>query len=154
RRAAEEIRESLRVDRRRRDDDAQIGPLGQDPRQYAEQKIDVETALMRLVDDDRVVAAQAAIVLQLPQQNAVRHQLDARVGTDALVEAHLVADGSTHMRSELLRQALRNRARSDSTRLRVPDESERTAPRLQADFRKLRRLARARCTADDRHGML
>src|SRR5690606_4810947 len=45
-------------------------------------------------------------------------------------------------------------APTDSTRSRVPDESERTAPRLQADFRKLRRLARARCTADDRHGML
>ena len=48
---------------------------------------------MRLVDDQRVVAAQQSIVLQLAQQDAVGHQLHAAVRPGAIGEAHLIADG-------------------------------------------------------------
>ena len=44
-----------RIDRRRRDDELQIATLRQQRRQIAEQKVDVETALMRLINHDRVV---------------------------------------------------------------------------------------------------
>jgi hypothetical protein len=69
---------ALGVDGRRRDDHLQIRPLRQDLAQVAEQEVDVEAALVRLVDDDRVVGAQQRIVLRLGQQDAVGHQLDRR----------------------------------------------------------------------------
>ena len=59
-RAAEELGEALGLERRRADDDLQVGPLGQDALQPAEQKVDGQAALVRLVDDDRVVPREAA----------------------------------------------------------------------------------------------
>ena len=73
---AEVAREALGVDRRRRDDHLQVRPLRQDPGEVAEQEVDVEAALVRLVDDDRVVAAQQPVVLGLGQQQAVGHEPD------------------------------------------------------------------------------
>ena len=97
--------------------------------EHAEQEVDVEAALVRLVDDQRVVAAQQAIVLQLAQQDAVRHQLDARVRSGAVGEAHLEADGTADARPQLLREARGNRARRDAPRLRVTDQPERCRDR-------------------------
>ena len=64
-----------RIDRRGSDDQLQIRAPRQQPLQHAEQEIDVETALMRLVDDQRVVPPQRPVALQLLQQDAVGHQL-------------------------------------------------------------------------------
>ncbi len=58
---AEMAGEALRVQRRRSDDQLQIRPLRQQLLQIAEQEIDVEAALMRLVDDDRVVGGERAV---------------------------------------------------------------------------------------------
>ena len=55
------------------------GRRGQDPLQVAEQEVDVQAPLVRLVDDDRVVAAQQPVVLDLGQQQAVGHQPQQRV---------------------------------------------------------------------------
>jgi hypothetical protein len=79
RRAVEVVAEALRVDRRRRDDQLQLRPLGQDALDAAEQEVDVQAALVRLVDDDRVVAAKQPVALDLGQQQAVGHQPDQRV---------------------------------------------------------------------------
>ena len=68
--------EALRVDGRRGDDDLEVGAPGQQLGQIAEQEVDVEAALVGLVDDDRVVRAQLAVGLDLGEQDAVRHQLD------------------------------------------------------------------------------
>ena len=59
------------------------GAARQQPLQVAEQEIDVEAALVRLVDDDRVVRAQKRIALRLGQQDAVGHQLDVGLGPDS-----------------------------------------------------------------------
>ncbi len=69
-------RETVRVDRRRRDDDLEVRARGQQARQVAQDEVDVEAALVGLVDDDRVVAAQHRVGLDLRQQDAVRHELD------------------------------------------------------------------------------
>ena len=61
RRVAEVPGEALRVDRRRGDDDLQVGAAGQQLGEIAEEEVDVEAALVRLVDDDRVVLAQLAV---------------------------------------------------------------------------------------------
>ena len=60
----------------RGDDQLEVGPLRQQPLEVAEQEVDVEAALVRLVDDDRVVLPQLPVALQLGEQDAVGHQLD------------------------------------------------------------------------------
>ena len=46
--------------------------------EIAEQKINIEAAFVRLIDDHRVVLTQQRIGLGLGQQDAVGHQLDFR----------------------------------------------------------------------------
>ncbi len=107
RRAAEVRGEALGVDRRRGDDHLQVGPLRQDRVQVAEQEVDVQAALVRLVDDDRVVAAQQPVAADLGEQQAVGEQPDERVLARAVGEAHRVAD----RRAQRARRARRRCAR-------------------------------------------
>ena len=55
---AEMPREALGVERGRRDDHLEVGPRAQQLPQVAQQEVDVEAALVRLVDDDRVVGGE------------------------------------------------------------------------------------------------
>ena len=68
--------EGLGVDGRRGDDDPQIGAGRQQLFDVAEEKIDVEAALVGLVDNDRAVAAQQGVGAGLGQEDAVGHELD------------------------------------------------------------------------------
>ena len=140
---------ALGVDRGRRDDHLEVAPLGKQALQVAEQKVDVDRTLVRLVDDHRVVGAKHRIVLRLGEQNAVRHQLDGRAGRHRVGEADLVAHDFAGLGLELLGDALRDRACSNASRLRVRDHAVNAAPRHHGDFGKLRRLARTRLAADD-----
>jgi hypothetical protein len=54
----------------------QIWPARQYLADVAQQKIDVEAALVRLVDDDGVVGLEQRVGLRLGQQDAVGHELD------------------------------------------------------------------------------
>ena len=90
--AAEVLGEALGVDGGRGDDDLEVGALGQQTRQVAQDEVDVEAALVGLVHDDRVIAAQLGVGLDLRQQDAVGHELDQGVLADLLGETHLVAD--------------------------------------------------------------
>ena len=92
RRAVEVVGEALRLDRGRGHDEAKVGASRQQPLADAEQEIDVEVALVRLVEDQRVVAQQQRVALEFPQQQAVGHQLDQRPRTGAVDETHLVPD--------------------------------------------------------------
>ena len=62
-RAIEVLRETLQVYRRRGHDHFQVRAQRQDALDIAEQEIDVEAALVRLIDDERVVLAQQGIPL-------------------------------------------------------------------------------------------
>jgi hypothetical protein len=64
------------VDGGRGDDDLEVGPARQDLAQVAQQKVDVQAAFVRLVDDDGVVGLQQRVGLGFGQQNAVGHELD------------------------------------------------------------------------------
>ena len=110
------------------------------------QEVDVERPLVRLVDDDRVVAAQQPVAVDLVEQDAVGHERDAGVFGDLVGEAHLVADGRAERHLQLLRDALGDRARGDPARLGVRDAG---AAELEADLRQLRRLARSGRAGDD-----
>ena len=111
-------REPLRVDRGRGDHDLEVGALRQQLLEVAEDEVDVEAALVRLVDDQGVVRREQPVVLELGQQDAVGHQLDQRVLAGPVGEPHLVADGaarltetraasSSAIRSATLRAAIR-----------------------------------------------
>ncbi len=142
--------ETLRVDRRRGDDDLQVRALGQQLGEVAEQEVDVEGPLVGLVDDDRVVGAQFAVGLDLGEQDAVRHQLDERRLRVHLVrEADLPADGLAERGVHLLRHALRDRAGGDAAGLGVPDHAADAAAEFEADLRDLGGLAGAGLARDD-----
>ena len=104
---------------------------------------------MGLVDDQRVVAPQLAVALQLGEQDAVGHHPHERAVADAVVEAHGVADDVADRRAQLLGDALGDRAGGDPARLGVADQPVDAAPELEAQLRQLRALARPGLAGDD-----
>ena len=70
--------ETVDVDRRRGDDDLEVGAAGEERLEITEKEVDRQRAFVRLVDDDRVVAAQVAIAVDFGEQQPVGHQLDRR----------------------------------------------------------------------------
>ena len=149
RRVVEVRAEPLGIDRRAGDDDLQVRPPGQDPLQVAEQEIDVQAPLVRLVDDDRVVAAQQPVVLDLGQQQTVGHEPQQRVLARAVAEPHRVADRASECDLQLVGDPFRDRPRREPSRLRVPDRAAHPAAEFEAHLRDLRRLARAGLAGDD-----
>ena len=152
---AEMASETVRIDRRRRDDDLQVWARGQQARQVTQDEVDVQAALVGLVDDERVVAAQHRIRLDLRQQDTVRHELDEGRGADLVRETHLVADHlaplAAHGLAQLVGDAVRDRARREPARLSVPDHAGHAAAQLHADLRQLRRLTRTGFARHDDH---
>ncbi len=139
----------LGIDGCRSDNQLQIRALGQQLLEVAEQKIDIQAALVRLIENQGVVATEPGIALRLGEQDAVGHQLDVRIRRGTVAEANLVADDTPQLAVQFLRNAASRRPRSDTARLRMADQPRRTAPEFQTDFRNLRRLARAGFTAND-----
>ncbi len=149
-RGAVEMRsEALGLDGRRRDDDLEVGAAGQQLTQVTEQEVDVQAALVRLVDDQRVVAQQQAVALHLGKQDAVGHQLDQRAVTGLVGEADGVADRVAELGVQLVGDALADRARREPARLRVPDGPADPAAQLQTDLGQLGGLAGPRLAGDD-----
>ena len=100
-RIIEMLGKPLRVDRGRGHDKLQFRPVRQQLLQIPQQKINIETALVRFIDDDGVVCAQRWIALGFRQQDAVCHQLDISprayiVGKADLV-AHCFAQGTVKL---------------------------------------------------------
>ena len=143
RRVVEMPGEPLGIYRGRGHDQLQVAALAQQLLEVAEQEIDVEAALVGLVDDDRVVAREPAIGRDLGQQDAVGHELDRGLLGDVVVETHLVADQPAHRHLKFLGHAPGDRARGDASRLRAANHAGGAAPGLQAQLGQLRGLARA-----------
>ena len=148
-RTAEVLGEALGLDRGRRDDQLEVGAAWQQVPQVAEDEVDVEAALVRLVDDQRVVAPQHPIVLQLGEQDAVGHHLDHRVVGDLIGEADLVAHCGPERPVELLGDAFGDGPGGDPARLRVPDLAADPPAQLEADLGQLGGLAGAGLAGDD-----
>ena len=146
-RVGEVLGEALGVDGRRGDHDLEVGTSRQQPLEVAEQEVDVEAALVGLVDDQRVVALQITVALQLGEQDAVGHHLDAALLRRTVGEPHLVADRLPQLGAELLGDPLGDAARGDPARLGVADHAAALragspAPEREADLRQLRGLPR------------
>ncbi len=146
--------EAFGVDRRRRHDDGQIGAPREQLAEIAEDEVDVEAALVRLVDDQRVVAPQHPVALQLGEEDAVGHDADEGVLARTVVEADRVSDRLPDRGAELAGDALGDRARGDTARLRVTDQPGDAAPGFEAQLRQLRALAGTGFAGDDHDSVL
>ena len=151
RRGVEMLGETLRIDGGRGDDQFEIGTLGQQLLEIAQQKIDIEAALVGLVDDQGVVVIEVAVVLGFGQQDTVGHHLDVGVGAGVIAETHLVAHRRAERRCEFLGDPRRHGARRDAPRLGVADHPRDAAPQTQADLGQLGGLARTGLAAHDHH---
>ena len=150
-RAVEVPGEALQVDGGRGDDQLEIGATRQQGLEKAQQEVDVETALVGLVDDDGVVAFEKAVVLGLGQQDAVGHQLD-QGGIGALIlEPHLIADQFAQRRTQFLRHPGAHAARRQPARLGVADQPLHTPAQFQTDLGQLGGLAGTGLTGDHHH---
>ena len=127
--------ESLRVDGGRGDDHFEIGPPRQQLLDVAEQEIDVETALVSLVDNQRVVTRQGAVVLNLGKQDSVGHHLDQRGVADPIGETNRVPNEATEFGAEFVGHAFGNRSCRDPTRLGMANESRHAATKFETQFR-------------------
>ena len=141
--------EALRIDGRGRHDQLQVRPLRQQALQVPEQEVDVEAALVRLVDDQRVVAAQQPVALRFRKQDAVGHHLDIGVPRDLVGKTHLVADRMAEQALQFLCNARCNRARRDPARLGMADQSRHAAFEVEADLGQLCCLPRTGFAAHD-----
>ena len=109
---------------------------------------------MSLVDDDRVVALEEAVVLGFRQQDAVGHQFDQGAGIALILEAHLVAHQRTQGRGQFFGDPAGDTAGGDPPGLGMADQAVLAATDFQADLRQLGGFPRAGLTSDDQHLML
>ena len=139
------------INRRRRDQQLQVGPAWQKPLQVAEQEIDIEAALVRFVNDDGVVFRQPAIRLDLRQQDAVGHELDRCRIADGIIEAHLEADQPAQLHLQFFGNPACHRARGDPSRLGAADHSRSATAGLKTQLGQLGGLAGAGFARDHHH---
>ena len=99
---------------------AQVGPDVDEQRQG---QVGVEVALVHLVEHDGPDADQLRIVLDPPEQQAGRDDLDTRTSTAASVSADGVPDRLAHRFAEQVRQPTGSSAGCDATGLRDDDPS-------------------------------
>ena len=149
RRTTEVGGEPLGLNGRRRDDHLQVGPAGQQLAQIPEQEVDVEAALVCLVENQGVVTQQASVALDLGEQDAVGHQLHQCAVAGLIGKAHGVADGLAERGAELVGDALGDRAGGKPARLGVADGAADAAAQFEADLRQLGGLARPGLACDD-----
>ena len=136
------VGKTLGVDRGRGDDDLQIGPLGAQLAQKAQQKVDVQAAFVRLVDDECVVRPQQRVGLRLGQQNAVGHELDGCISAQTVLKPHFVAHQVAQRGVQFLGNAFGHAAGRNAARLGVANQLaalpgggvELSAPHGQGNF--------------------
>ena len=60
----------------RSDDHFQIRPSGQNQLDITQQKINIQTAFVRFINDQSVIAIKKAIMLNFRQQDTIGHEFD------------------------------------------------------------------------------
>ena len=154
RRIAEERRDGVAVERRRHDQDAQVGAYERlRAEREREPQVRVETALVELVEDDEANAVQRRITLQAPREDALGHHLDARVRSDACIAAHPVAHGRADALAAQLGDAIRRGASGEPPRFQHDDRLPSEPGRRLERCRNERGLAGARGRLQD-HGVI
>ena len=147
--AAEEARHTLDVERRGSDHQFQIRAARQQPLEHTEQQVDVERALVRLIDDERVIAPQGGVRAEFGEQQAIGHQDQPGRRRDPIGEAHSKSHRHADAFAELLGDARGQRPGGEPARLGVRDQPQRSQPEFKADLRQLGALAGTRITRHD-----
>ena len=160
---------SISVNRGRSDDDLEIWPARQYLTQIAQQEIDVQRALVGLVNNDRVIGLQQRIGLRFGQQNTVGHQFDRGIPAEPVLKTHFETHYLTQRSLQFFRNALGHRRRCNSAWLGVANEFAalgrlaigqcggviaQPPPHGQRNLGQLRGFPRTCFTADDHHLML
>ena len=149
----------LGINRGRRDHHTEIGAAWQKVFKVAQQKINVQAALVGLIDDQGVIGHQQWIVLGLRQKHAIGHELDRDAGPGAVIETDLIAHGCLRLVaagcSQFLSDAPCHGHGREPPRLRVADGAARKpAAKGQGNLWQLGGFARAGLTTHDDHGVL
>jgi hypothetical protein len=106
------------IQRRRHDDDDEIGTRGLLDLQRARQSdVAVKMALVKLIEEERADALQSRVGQHLAQEHAFGHVTDPRSGRSNVVEPHLVPDLAAEFYSARLRNPRRKHARRQPARL-------------------------------------
>ena len=84
--------EFLGIKRGRGNDELELRALREQVVQIAQKKVDIEAALMGLIDDDEVVSFKLGVGLGLGKQHAIGKQLNGHARPRLVVEPNLVAD--------------------------------------------------------------
>ena len=90
------------VNRGRGNDQLEIWPTRQELPEIAQQKINIQAAFVRLINDDGVVTTQQRIPLGLGKQDSIGHQFDRGLGAAAILKSDLVAYPFTQRRLEFI----------------------------------------------------
>ena len=109
---------------------------------------------MCLVEDQRVIAQQAPVPLDLGEQDAVGHQLDQCAVTGLVGKTHRVPHDVTEWGTEFVGDALGDGAGRQPSRLGVADGAAHTPTEFQADLGQLSGFARSRLTGHHHHLMV
>ena len=147
RRAPEEGRGALRLDRGGHRDEQEIGTqVGADLDEHRQGEVGVQLALVDLVEHDGRHPGQPGIALQPAEQDAGGDELDPGAGADLAIAAHGVADGPPDRLTEQVGEPACRRPGGDPARL-GHDHQSADVPRDSG--RDERRLAGARRCLDD-----
>ncbi len=148
-RIIEKARHALDLQRRGGDDQLKIGPARQHALHHAQEQVDVERALVRLIHDDGVIAPQQGIRGEFREQQTVGHQYQARGRRHLVGEANSKSDRRADRLRQLFGDAGRQCARRQPARLGVRDQPSASALELEAVLRQLGALAGAGIAGDD-----
>ena len=86
-------RHGFRCQRRTHHHNPQIGPQRlTNSYEHPQHKVHLDRPLVKLIDHDRADIFERHVVEQSPQQNAGRHDHQARIAAHARIEADLIAD--------------------------------------------------------------
>ena len=109
---------------------------------------------MGLINNERVVGAQFAVVGELGQQNAVGHELDGTGLREGVVKPNLVPHQFTQGTVQFVSNALRHRTGCDAAGLGVANALPPASAQTQADLGELGGFARARLAGQYDHLMI
>ena len=102
--------------------------------QISQQEVDIQAALVRLVDDDGVVGVQVAVMHRFRQQNTIGHELDVTTGAAAFPEPHLVTYHSAQITLQFFGYPFRHGPCSDPSWLGTGNQATRSPAGLEAEF--------------------
>ena len=140
----------------RGNDELKARALGKKVVQVAQQKIDIQTTLVGLIDDDQVVGLKPRIGLGFGKQHAVGQKLNGHAGPRLVIKpdlvAHPCASHATTLRGDLLRDAASHRYRSKPAGLGVANRlALGTKAAGHGDLGQLSGLARTGLAAQDKY---